>query len=165
MNIPAHHPFRILLVTSQTHSINFTQCIKNANSNTRVAVADNPNRLEKLLCLQGMRLPHLIFLDLVDPIENVFESFGRISTCSILQSIPIVVFTSLVIPEMAAESFSGSQVLFVRKRQTSEALTESIQKILNLEWRKYLTEKIPAAVPAEKEVAAYLPPAPLLIPN
>ena len=151
MHIPPNHPFRILLISSENQSNTFEQAIKSVSLNTRVAVANDADRLEKLLNMQGTKLPHLIFLDLVDSIEHVYENFSKISRCSILNSIPIVVFTPLAPPEKAVESFSGNQVLFLRKRQTAELLATSIEGLLSLKWRKYLTEKIPAEIRDDKE--------------
>jgi len=151
MHITASHPFRILLASAESQSNLFANSIKSANPNTRLAIADNPRRLEELLSFHGFRLPHVIFLDLVDPISQVCEKFARIASCSIINSIPVIVFTSLVPPDIAVDAFSTSHVLYVRKRQTTDAMTMCIQGLLNLDWRRYLSEKTPVEVPKQKE--------------
>jgi hypothetical protein len=148
MQISESHPLRILLITSGDDSDNFSQSIRNADANTRVAVVNHPVRLLQLLNMQGQRLPHLIFVDLVHPIRNVFENSSIINRCSVINLIPVIVFTTLVPSEKAVESFLSGNALFVRKRQTPELLTENIGNLLKLDWRKYLSEKKPA-IPLE----------------
>ena len=144
MFIHENHPFRILLISSLKTSDLFRESIKSANTATRIAIPRDKKSLESLLNKSGRQLPHLIFLDLVDPLEEVSETFTQIARCSILNNISIVIFTSLVPPSFVVETFSGCHTLYVRKLQTEELLTLSIQNILRLDWKKYTTEKVHA---------------------
>ena len=74
--------------------------------------------------------PHLIFLDLLMPNMDGWETYNRLKAISLLKNIPIAFFTSVQETNEKAYAFRIGAVDYIRKPFEKEVLKNKIEMIL-----------------------------------
>ena len=142
MTISSDVPLRILLVDDDKDDCElFRDSLSQINSNIQLSVSNDGIGLTERLSSPNRQLPHLIFLDLVMPLKGGLECLWEIRRCSILNSIPVIIFTTSVATVDIVDTFAQGANLYVCKPQTFDFLKDTLKKIIHLDWRKYLTDR------------------------
>ncbi|HEU0111348.1 MAG TPA: response regulator [Flavisolibacter sp.] len=89
---------------------------------------------EQLLDLLTHYVPDFIFLDLDMPGKNGLECLAALKTNPVLESIPIVIFSSTSRPANIDTAYELGADLFFIKPSSYNDLVSSIQAILLLDW-------------------------------
>jgi CheY-like chemotaxis protein len=96
---------------------------------------------EQLLNLLKHYIPDFIFLDLDMPCKNGLECLTEIRTNPMLQSIPVVIFSSTTRPANIETAYVMGADLFFIKPANYTDLVASIKTILSLDWSNPSTVK------------------------
>lgn len=91
---------------------------------------------EALLCKlrNGQPHPDLIFLDLNMPIKNGTECLEEIRNDTLLQNIPIIIYSTSSSIDHIDETYRQGANLYVRKPDTYADLKMIAKKLLSLDW-------------------------------
>lgn len=89
---------------------------------------------DALLALLKHYIPDFIFLDLDMPCKNGLECLSEIRNNTMLQAIPIVIFSSTSRPANIDTAYEMGADLFFIKPSNYNDLTASIKAILSLDW-------------------------------
>ena len=96
---------------------------------------------DALLNLLKHYVPDFIFLDLDMPCKNGLECLTEIKANSMLQNIPIIIFSSTSRPVNIDTAYEMGADLFFIKPSNYIELVSSIKAILSLDWSKPATVK------------------------
>ena len=142
MTTPAEFPLRLLLVDDDTDDCDlFRDALKDTGINATLQVAFEGSHIMDLLNRNSASLPHLIFMDLNMPNVSGADCLREIRRASYLNSIPVIIFTTSSRPADIDETFAGGANLYLQKPSNYGALVGILNKILALDWRKYISER------------------------
>lgn len=92
-----------------------------------------------MVSLQSLRLPDILFLDLVMPLKDGYECLKEIRAQRRLSYLPVVVFSGLSLQEHVNAVYGFGANLFFKKPSDFSGYVKSLRSLFQLEWRNAAT--------------------------
>jgi CheY-like chemotaxis protein len=105
----------------------FEEALSDIHPNAVLTTAQDGEEL--MFILRNYHKPDLLFLDLNMPRKNGKECLREIHRNPLLNSIPIVIFSTSINPVDIEETFSLGAILFLRKPNSYEELRRNVSTI------------------------------------
>jgi CheY-like chemotaxis protein len=136
------HPLRILLVDDDKEDCDiFSDALKETGLHATLEIANDGTRIVNLLNTRAEILPHLIFLDLNMPMMHGTDCLRVIRRASYLNYIPVIIFSTSINTSDVEDTFESGANLYIQKPAGFILLVATLKKVLQLDWRKYTSER------------------------
>jgi CheY-like chemotaxis protein len=136
------HPLRILLVDDDKDDCDlFRDALGETGIHSILEVAYEGSGIMNILHASAESLPHLIFLDMNMPLVSGADCLREIRRASYLNSIPVIIFSTSCTAADVEETFEGGANLYIQKPSGFHQLVDTLRKVLNLDWKKYISER------------------------
>ncbi|AKD57428.1 response regulator [Spirosoma radiotolerans] len=123
--------YRIVLSDDDEDDCYFLTTIFKDLYGDRVEISCSKNLQECQRLLAESEQPHLVVLDYFLPPANALDLLGWMSTQPHLQSVPTVLWSSLITAEELSASFQAGMVDFIPKQSDYKAMKEVIRSLMD----------------------------------
>jgi len=129
----------ILLVDDDLDDRNFfMDAVEAIGGSHRCIISDDGEKALRLLTKPFALIPDYIFLDLNMPRMNRKQFLKKIKSIEILQSIPVIIYSTTRQPEDVEETQRLGAVYFLTKPQTFDEISEAVFFVLNEKWTELI---------------------------
>lgn len=130
---PIHRKLKIILAEDDFDDrLLFEEAINELPVSVELTTFNNGDELMEWLNIKKPKLPNALFLDLNMPRKNGFAALGEIKRNSILQDLPVIIFSTSTNKEMIKQVFKDAAHYYIRKPTSFWELKELIYKSLRL---------------------------------
>jgi CheY-like chemotaxis protein len=112
----------------------FKDALAESFRDIQIDCAKNGNQLMEMLS-EDSQLPDIIFLDVNMPLKNGFECLKEIRDNRRLRQMPVIIFSTSVLPWAVDVAYELKADFYVKKPDTFSKLKEVLQKILSSDWK------------------------------
>ena len=110
----------------------FTDILSNLPFDTSLTIVKDGEQLVSHLVNNAANLPEVIFLDLNMPKKNGYECLAEIKSNTLLNKIPIIIFSTSYDEEKANRLYDNGAHYYICKPTNFKELQEAVHRVLQL---------------------------------
>ena len=113
----------------------FKEALQEIKVKTNIDFVNDGLQLMNYLNRPGIRLPHVVFLDLNMPVKSGMECLVEIRRNSRLKDLAIVIYSTSASEEDIEEAFVNGANIYIKKPNDFSLLKSSLAKVISLNWQ------------------------------
>ncbi|HAH25956.1 MAG TPA: response regulator [Prolixibacteraceae bacterium] len=113
----------------------FKEALQEIKVKTVIDFVNDGSQLMDYLNQPGIRLPHVVFLDLNMPIKSGMECLVEIRRNSRLKDLAIVIYSTSSSEEDIEDAFVNGANIYIKKPNDFSLLKSTLAKVVSLNWQ------------------------------
>ena len=135
--------FNIMLAPKGQKDLHaFREVLEKSKIKTTLDTLNDGQQLMKYLYSPGIRIPHILFLDLEVPEKGAIDYLLEIRKDQKFSDLAIAIYTASGSDEIIEESFIHGANIFFKKPDDPDLLNNALSQIIKLSWQ-YHTSGMP----------------------
>ena len=113
----------------------FKEALEEIKVKTVITFVIDGSQLMNYLNQPGIRLPHVVFLDLNMPVKSGMECLVEIRKNNRLKDLAIVIYSTAASDEDIEEAFVNGANIYIKKPNDFSLLKSTLAKVISLNWQ------------------------------
>lgn len=113
----------------------FKEALEDIKVKTNINFVTNGAQLMDYLNQSGIRLPHVVFLDLNMPVKSGMECLIEIRRNNRLKDLAIVIYSTSASEEDIEDAFVNGANIYIKKPNDFSLLKSTLAKVISLNWQ------------------------------
>lgn len=131
-----NEPLEILLADDdEDDRVFFKEALEEIKVKTIVSFFEDGLQLMNYLNQPGIRLPHIVFLDLNMPLKGGMDCLADIRKNNRLKDLAVVIYSTSSTDEDIEEAFVRGANIYIKKPNDFSVLKASLTQVINLNWQ------------------------------
>jgi CheY-like chemotaxis protein len=115
----------------------FREALEDIRVKTVLTTVNDGSQLMNYLYKPGIRLPHLVFLDLIMPFKGGMECLTEIRRNNRLKDLAIAIYSTSGSDKLVEEALVKGANIYIKKPYDLKTLKNILAHVINLNWQYY----------------------------
>jgi CheY-like chemotaxis protein len=115
----------------------FKEALEEVKVRTVLNTVNDGSQLMNYLNKPGIRLPHIVFLDLFMPVKNGMECLTEIRRNNKLKDLTVAIYSITGTEQVIEEAFVKGANIYIKKPYDFSELKNILSQVINMSWQYY----------------------------